>query len=148
MTRREQYWSAISHTIFDTDLTGVRLGLAMSSFVWFALLAWPGETFGRPTYTIMSHVMSEEAWAFIFLTDAVAQMSIVLQEDFHSKFARYFAGFNATLWGFVVISMLLSVSPPAAAISAEIVSAVWAFWIWVRPYILAEGYRRARNYSI
>ena len=144
MTRQERYLNAISRTIFDTDLTGVRLFLAMASFLWFVLLALPGSTFDRPTYTGMAHVMTEEGWAALFLLDAVVQLSIVLQEDFHSRFARYFAGANFALWGFVVVSMLLSVSLPAAT-SAEVVAAIWAGWIWIRPYILAEGYRRVRS---
>jgi hypothetical protein len=145
MTRKEKYWGAISHAIFDTDLTAIRLCLAVSEFIWAVMLMWAGDTFGRPTYTVMSHVMNEESWALLFLISAVAQISIVAQEDYHSHFARYFAGYNALLWGFVVISMLMSVYPPPAAISAEISMALFAAWIWVRPYILAEGYRRARN---
>lgn len=145
MTRKERYLGAISHAIFDTDLTGVRLCLALSEFIWAIMLLWTGETFGRPTYTGMAHVMQEEAWAFLFLISGTLQISIVMQEDYHSKFARYFAASNAVLWSFVVISMLLSVYPPPAAISAEITMAFVAIWIWVRPYILAEGYRRARN---
>lgn len=143
MTRREQYLCSISSTIFDTELVGIRLCLAISSALWALLLFWPGESFTRPTYLGMAHVMREEAWALIFMVDAVMQATIVLQRDFHSRFARYFAGFNTVLWTFVVVSMLLSVYPPPAAISAEITMAVFAFWIWVRPFILAQGYRCA-----
>lgn len=143
MTRKERYWGAISKALFDTDLVGIRLSLALSSFFWSILLFWPGHTFDRPTYLGMGHVMNEEAWALVFLLDGVFQLSIILQEDFHSRFARYFAGFNAALWTYVVSSMLMSVYPPAA-ISAEISMSIFAFWIWIRPYILAEGFRRAR----
>lgn len=145
MTRKEKYWNAISHAIFDTDMTAIRICLALSEFLWAVMLLWAGDTFGRPTYTIMAHIMIEEAWALLFLVSAVAQISIVAQEDYHSRFARYFAGYNALLWDFVVVSMLMSVYPPPAAISAEISMAIFATWIWIRPYILAEGYRRARN---
>ena len=143
MTRKEQYLHSIGYALLETEMVATRLVLALSSAVWSLLLWWPGETFGRPTYNGMAHVMDEEAWAFLFLLDAVMQITIVLQQDFHSRFARYFAGFNAALWGFVVASMLLSVYPPPAAISAELVMAVCAAWIWIRPFILAQGYRRA-----
>ena len=143
MTRKEQYLHSIGYALLETEMVATRLVLALSSAVWSLLLWWPGETFGRPTYNGMSHVMDEEGWAFLFLVDAVMQITIVLQQDFHSRFARYFAGFNAALWGFVVASMLLSVYPPPAAISAELVMAVCAAWIWIRPFILAQGYRRA-----
>lgn len=41
----------------------------------------------------------------------------------------YFAAYNALLWVFVVGSMLLSVYPPPAAISAEIVMTCAATWM-------------------
>lgn len=145
MTRQDRYWGAISHALFDTNLTAVRLSLALSELIWALMLLWAGDTFSRPTYLLMQHVMREEAWAVLFMISGVMQITIVAQEDYHSRFARYFAGYNAALWVFVVVSMLLAVYPPPAAISAEVTSALFATWIWVRPYILAEGMRRARN---
>jgi len=141
---RQRFWGSVSRALFDTDLTGIRCALALSEFLWAILLIWPGATFDRPTYAIMSHVMSEEAWALLFFASAVTQISVVVQEDFHSRFASYFSAYNAVLWMFVVISMMLSVTPPPAAISAEITMSAFATWIWLRPYLLAEGYRRAR----
>jgi ABC-type thiamin/hydroxymethylpyrimidine transport system permease subunit len=99
----------------------------------------------RPTYNIMGQVMPENAWAFVFLMSAVMQTTIVLSESYHSLFARMFAGFNAGLWSFIVVSMLLSVSPPPAAISGEIALACASVWIWIRPYIIIEGLNRARQ---
>lgn len=147
MTRQDKYWGAITHALFDTNLTAIRLSLALSEFIWAVMLLWVGDTFARPTYTMMAKVMVEEAWAVLFLISAVMQISIVAMEDYHSKFARYFAAYNAALWGFTVISMLMSVYPPPAAVSAELTSAIFAGWIFIRPYILAEGYRRARSYT-
>ena len=143
MTRPQKYIFSICYAIFDTEMVATRLVLSLSSGIWALLLFWPGETFGRPTYAGMSHVMHEEAWAFVFLLDAVMQLTIILSQDYHSRFARYFAAFNAALWTYVVGSMLLSVYPPPAAISAEIVMAIAAVWIWIRPFILAQGYRYA-----
>lgn len=107
------------------------------------MLFWPGDTFSRPTYSVMANVFNETAWALVFLVSSVTQITIVLQNDFHSRFARYFAGWNAVLWFSVVMGMLLSVYPPPAAIAGEIALAVGALWIWIRPYILVEGYLRA-----
>ena len=135
--------SALSKTLWDSDLVATRFLLAMSEAIWALLLMWPGDTFGRPTYSHMAMVMPEEAWALVFAASAVTQATILFTEDFHSKFARYFAGWNAVLWGYVVISMLISVYPPPAAISGEIALSIGAIWIWVKPYLLVEGYRRA-----
>ena len=87
--------------------------------------------------------MHEEAWAMLFMVSAIMQTTIVLGQSYHTLFARTFAGFNAGLWSFVVISMLLSVTPPPAAISGEISLAIASVWIWLRPYIIIEGLSRA-----
>lgn len=139
----KQFIRSLSKLMWDTDLIGSRFLLALGEFLWFLMLAWPGDTFTRPTYMHMSAVMAEEAWAFIFLLSSVTQLQIVLSGDMHTRFARIFAGWNACLWTYVVVSMLLSVYPPPAAIAGEIALAFGSVWIWVRPYILVEGYRRA-----
>jgi hypothetical protein len=133
-----------TRALFDSDLVASRLIIALAEWFWFALLLWPGDTMERPTYHVMSHVMPEPAWAFVFMMSAIMQTSIVLTECYHSRFARTFAAFNAGLWAFVVISMLISVSPPPAAISGEIALAFASLWIWIRPYIIIEGIARAR----
>ena len=135
---------SLTTTLWDTDMVVSRLLLGMAEFWWFLLLIWPGDTFGRPTYTHMAHVMSEEAWAGVFFLSAVTQITIVIRRDFHCTLARYFAAWNMVLWVFVVASMLLSVYPPPAAISAEITLAMASFWIWLRPYLLARGIAHAR----
>jgi hypothetical protein len=134
-----------NRALFDSDLVASRLIIALAEWFWFVLLMWPGDTMQRPTYSIMGHVMHEEAWALLFLMSAIMQTTIVLTESYHSLFARMFAGFNAGLWSFIVVSMLLSVSPPPAAISGEISLALASIWIWMRPYIIIEGLARARS---
>jgi hypothetical protein len=117
--------------------------LAIGEFLWFLMLAWPGDTFGRPTYAVMAHVMPEEAWALVLLVSATIQLTIVVTETYHSYGARVFAAWNALLWIFLVVSMLMSVYPPPAAIGGEVALACAALWIWVRPAFLMRVYSRA-----
>lgn len=138
-----KYLSSLSRALWDSDLIGTRLSLSMAEIFWALMLLWAGETFSRPTYYHMSLIGNEEVWGLVFLLSGMTQFSIVLIDDMHSKFARYFACWNATLWMFVVWSMLASVYPPPAAIGGEIALALAAGWVWLRPYILAEGYKRA-----
>jgi len=132
----------LSKALWDSDLIASRISLALSEFFWAVMLLWPGDTFTRPTYMLMQKVTNEEVWGVLFLASAVTQMSIVLMDDMHSRFARYFAGWNATLWAYVVTSMLISVQPPPAAIGGEIALALIAIWIWARPNILARGVKK------
>ena len=136
---------SLSRALWDTDLVSSRLVLGIAEMFWAILLFWPGETFSRPTYSMMAHVMCEEAWAVVFALSSATQFTIVICRDFHCWPARYFAAWNMILWCFVVVSMLLSVCPPPAAISAEITLALATIWIWVRPFLLLEGLRRAER---
>jgi len=136
--------SAFKRSFFDTQMVSTRLVLALSEFTWAVLLLWPGDTFGRPTYTGMAAIMTESHWGAVFLATAVMQLAIITRGNFHSREARYFAAFNAALWLFVVGSMLASVYPPPAAISAEIVLSIAAFWIWFRPFLERNIILKAR----
>lgn len=136
----EKLVHGLSRALWDSDLVATRVSLAIGELLWAIMLLWPGPTFGRPTYNVMSHVMNEEAWGFVLLLTAVLQITIVMTETFHSTFARFFAGYNAAMWGFLVVSMLLSVSPPPAAVGGEIALSLAAFWVWIRPVILGRIY--------
>lgn len=136
-------WDRFETILFFSDLHGVRVVLGFSELLWALTLLWPGETFGRPIYTVMATVMSENAWGLMFLLSSFTQFGIIYRADYHSKFATYFAGWNMTLWMYVVISMYLSVTPPPAAISGEFGLALSAGWVWVRTgYDCCTGRRK------
>lgn len=129
----------LSKALFDSDLISTRLTLALAEMCWAFMLLWPGDTFDRPTYFLMSKLMPELAWALIFVVTSIVQFTIVLRSAFHKPWARVFATWNAGLWVATVGSMLLSVYPPPAAIGGEIALVVAALWIWARPLILEKG---------
>ena len=135
---------ALSRSLFDTQMVTSRILLAMAECIWGVLLLWPGETFGRPTYSMMADVMPEDCWGLLFLATSLMQMRIVASEQFYCREARYFAFYNMLLWAFVVYSMLKSVYPPPAAISGEIALAMAAWWIWFRPFLLCKWILNAR----
>ena len=126
----------ISRAMFDTDLTNTRVTLAFAEFLWAVMLFWPGDTFNRPAYFMMSNVMSEVAWGFVFLASSMVQLYIALFNHPNRDWAKVFANWNAVLWVFVVGAAMLSVSPPPAAMAGEISLACAALWIWFRPLIL------------
>lgn len=138
---------AMARVVWETDLIGVRLLLAIGEFSWAVMLFNPGPTFGRPTYTVMASAMSEELWTLVFLLSGVTQVTLILLRDNSSAFCRYFSAWNCVLWLYVPISMILSVSPPPAAIGGDIALAFGAFWVWIRPYVLAAGLEHARKAS-
>ena len=143
MVMTERAIHGLSRALWDSDLVATRVSLSIGEFLWALMLLWPGDTFGRPTYAVMSHVWGEEAWGLVLMLSAATQITIVITETFHTYFARIFAAWNACLWIFLVVSMLLSVYPPPAAIGGEMALAFAAAWVWLRPAVLREGYRRA-----
>ena len=131
---------------FYSDLHATRFTLGLAELIWSITLLWQGETFGRPTYTVMAHVMSEDAWGLVFLMSSFLQFAILLRGEYHDKFACYFAAWNSALWLFVTTSMYMSVSPPPAAISGEAALAFAAAWVWVRSGYSSKG-KRANDYD-
>ena len=143
MTKPQKMLNAFSSALWDTDLVASRLILAFGELCWAAMLLWPGNSFDRPTYAYMAEIASEDLWGLVFLLSALVQLNIILAEDMHGRFARYFACWNASLWVYCVWSILASIYPPPAAIAGDCALAAAAVWIWVRPYILAQGYIHA-----
>lgn len=131
--------SNIRRVLWDSDLIASRCTLAFAEAAWAVMLLWIGDTFSRPTYQHMAEVMSEEYWAVLFIISAFIQIYIVIADKMHKVWAWHFAGWNFCLWGFTVVSMLMAVYPPPAAIGGEIALAITAFWIWLRPIINKHG---------
>jgi len=117
---------------YYSDLHATRVILAIAELIWAITLFFPGETFDRPTYTIMAQTFSENTWAFLFSVMGMTQLSIVATGNYHERFPIWFAAINQTVWWFVVISMYMSVTPPPAAISGELALAIAASWVWIR----------------
>ena len=135
----------VAAAIFDSDLIATRLLLAFSEFLWAVMLFWPGDSFGRQAYVLMSELATEEVWACVFGLTSYLQLRIVLGNRQHTLWAHYFALWNSLLWAVVVGSMLLSVYPPPAAIAGEISLMIAAAWVWVRPMILLHYARLAHG---
>lgn len=128
---------SIKRVIWESDLIASRLTLAIGEFCWAAMLLWPGDTFGRPTYSHMAAIMSEEWWSLMFIVSCCMQLYFVLSGKLNTLLAWYFAGWNMILWGYTVWSMMASVYPPPAAIGGEIALTITSFWIWFRPLLPA-----------
>ena len=138
LEKRDRRVARLAEVLFDTDLVGVRVTLACAEIIWAITLLWPGDTFDRDTYKIMSAMMNESLWGLLFALTAWTQWSLVILGDFRCLFSRCFAFWNALLWLTVTAAMYLSVYPPPAAISGETALAMAACWIFVRP-LMCKG---------
>ena len=133
----------MSSALFDSDLIASRLVLFLAEALWAIMLFWPGDTFGRPTYSEMAKLAPELVWATAFGISAVLQICIVVYQQCDRAWARVFACWDAALWGASVVLMLKGVYPPPAAIGGEVALAMSALWIAIRPAILQKGERHA-----
>lgn len=134
-------WHAISRLIWDTDLVASRFILSMAEFIWALTLFLPGVTFPK-NLTPHLAIFPEYIWGIVFLISGIIQLGIILYEHMRTKFAKYFATFNAFLWIYLVLSILIDSYPPVVGVAGEITLMLTAIWIWIRPYILAEGLYR------
>lgn len=145
---QDKYINRLSSVFFDSDLISTRLVLGLAEFFWCVMLLWPGETFDRPTYTVMANLANEMGWAAIYGISSILQFVIVMRGCFHAPWARVFAMWNASIWIVSVGSMFMSVYPPPAAIGGELAQLallIAALWIWARPLILERGARRVAD---
>ena len=120
-----------TRVLFEDGLNMTRFLLGFAELLWAAMLAWPGETFSRPTYWAMAEVMREELWACAFLLTGICQFSIIAMPVIDRRTSIVFSCFNMTFWWFIVLSMYASVSAPAA-ISGETALALGASIIYIR----------------
>lgn len=127
---------------FYSDLNITRFLLGLAEMIWAISLFWPGDTFSRPTYDVMSSLASEHFWASTFLLTSLLQFFILFLKQTQTRFAIVFAAWNTLLWWYVCISMYLSVYPPPAAISGELTLAFAASLIFIRSGYIVIGGRR------
>ena len=118
--------------IYGSDLHATRLLLGIAELSWAIALFWPGDTFARPTYSMMALVADETTWAWAFLFTSFLQLHILFHGNYHSKLAVAFSGWNSFLWLFTVLAMYMGVYPPPAAISGELAMALGATWVFIR----------------
>ena len=127
-----QFTSRTREICFTGSLDSTRFILAVSETIWFISLIWSGETFNRPVYASMAALMSEQAWAMVFLLTASCQWYILYSKRYHTPWAVRFSAWNMCLWWYVVLSLYVSLYPPPAALSGELALALGASWIYVR----------------
>lgn len=123
------------------NMHSARFTLAVAESIWCLTLFWPGDTFDRPTYHLMSAVSPEWVWALVFGVSACFQWAILLTGNYHDRLGVTFAAWNAVLWWWVCTSMYLSIYPPPAAISGELALALASTWVFVRSGVTRPGRR-------
>lgn len=123
------------------NMHSARFTLALAETIWGITLLWPGDTFDRPTYSLMSLVASENVWGLVFLATALIQWGVLFSGKYHDRFAVAFAAWNASLWWFTITSMYMSIYPPPAAISGELALSLAATWVFIRSGITKPGRR-------
>ena len=137
-----------SFLLFRADLIGTMFTLGISELIWAITLFWPGNTFDRPVYGLMSSISKEEIWALIFLLSGVTQITIAMHNCIDHWFSKLFAGWSAALWISVVIAGYAGIYPPPANMGGDAALALASVWIWVRPFIIQKGEAYARQHTV
>lgn len=116
--------------MWTTDPTGVKFILASGSILWGLMLLWPGATFDRPAYDLMSRFASENSWGLTFLAQGMYSMYNLLFGESKSKACLLLDGIlGSVLWLGSCVCILMSMyPPPPAAISGEITLALASWW--------------------
>jgi Na+/citrate or Na+/malate symporter len=80
----------------------------------------------------MSKFANETTWAILFGLQGLAGLYSIIHKSRDKLLLVTDAVLGCMLWTGSCVAMLLSVYPPPAAISAEIVAAIMSWWILVR----------------
>jgi len=129
---RNNLHNRLSFLLWKTDLVGTRFFLSLGAIMWGVLLLWEGDTFSRPTYSLMGSFASETTWGILFLVQGVVAGIGLLWDKGDKTLFFLDALLGCILWTVSCLAMLWAVSPPPAAISSEISAAFAAWWVLVR----------------
>jgi hypothetical protein len=133
---------------YGTDLLGTRFILGLSSLAWAIMLLWPGALFptaaqitagtGRTTYAIMAMAAGELYWATAFAVQGIVTLLAIVY-DLRTRLVLWVEGIlGCLLWTAATISCFVShfrgwdTYQPPAAMAAELMLTVGAWWVLVR----------------
>lgn len=130
----------LKYILWQSDLEATRLGLAIGSLLWAALLFWPGELFApsRTTYALMGSIAPEEIWGALFALQGTTMFYSLLY-GYKSK-VTYAADalLGCWLWTASTVACFMShyqslgTYQPPAAMSYEVIGALASWWCLVR----------------
>lgn len=122
----------VHHLLFSpSPLELAQLCTVWAGYLWTVMLLWPGETMSRPTYRIMAELTNDYGWAVIFFTVSSIQAFRLAFCLSAGRWNNLIHLLYPAIWTFTTASMLLSVYPPPAAISGEIVITVLSVLVFV-----------------
>lgn len=130
-------WKVIT---FGSDMLATRFSLAIGAILWAIFLFWPGNLFtpARTTYHLMAEIMSENAWATLFLIQGIVAF-VTLFGEIRNRWTLVFdASLGCALWTSSTIACFLShyhglsTYQPPAAMSYEVLGMVSSWWHLVR----------------
>jgi hypothetical protein len=117
---------------WQSDTEGTRFVIACSSLLWYIMLASPGNTFDRPTYSIMRMYASETGWEVAFLLYGLFALYILFARVYRKWLDIIISTYGCLLWMISCLSMTFAIWPLPAAISGEIVLSLASLWVLVR----------------
>lgn len=146
--------SILMHIICRDSMLMTRLGLALGSLLWAIQLALPVALFptaaqvvsgeGRRTYTLMAY-FPEDLWAVLFLIHAVWSLYTILTGVRNTVTLALDGFLGCVLWTSATVACFaaywplnrpfldaLAQYPPPAAMSGEVVMALFSWWHMIR----------------
>ena len=147
----------VIHLLWGIELLGTRFILGMSSLAWAVMLMWPAAAplfptkaqiiagQGRTTYAIMALIGAEWQWSSLFALQGVVALTAVLY-NIRTRLVLLVEGIlGCLLWTTATMSCVGSIfhgwatyNPPAA-MAAELVLTLAAWWVLVRYKVEGDG---------
>lgn len=156
--RRTALRARIVYILWGVELLGTRFLVGMSSLAWAVMLLWPATYplfptleqiklgHGRTLYSIMALIMPDWQWAALFALQGVVTLFAVLY-NVRTRLVLWIEGIlGCLLWTTATISCFVShfrswdTCRPPAAMAAELMLTIGAWWVLVRYKVEGDGH--------
>ena len=133
----------VVHLLWGIELLGTRFFLGMSSLAWAVMLVWPAT---YPLFPTMALIMPEWQWAALFALQGLVALCAVLY-NIRTRLVLWVEGIlGCLLWTTATISCFVShfhswdTYNPPAAMAAELMLTLGAWWVLVRYKVESDGH--------
>lgn len=142
MTRKNML-HCFCYAIARSDMTIIRLMLAIGAISWAVMLFWSGDVFSRDagTYSVMARMANEYVWGLLFLAQGVAAIRTMLGYARSMLLLLVDAWLGCILWTSATLALFAARLHEMAApvgMSAELVFMV-ASWIYLVRHWAEQG---------
>lgn len=129
----------ILHTFFYGEVTGSRLFLAGTAFVWSILISLDPSYIDRPSVRYFFPYGNAYIWSAVSALVGLFQLQIVQRSWVNTPVTLVFDFIIAVFWCYSVVSYVAYDFPPPPTIATEMIVMIMSLWVFIRSGTEVKG---------